>query len=162
MTLTKTRNYKPHKHIHRTLKKHSPYGVRKAKKLVAFKHSKLFLLFLSIILAYYLFTQTDISNFISGLSSNNYLSMFVAGILLSFGFLAPFGIGFFLLLQPENLLLAVLFGWLGAVAGDMFIFSTIKKFFLEEFKELEKKKIIRKIELIVKKNKHVLIRHYLL
>jgi len=46
--------------------------------------------------------------------------------------------------------------------GDLIIFKTIKTSFTKEFKELEKIKVIHGIEKIVKKNKHVLIRHYLL
>jgi len=155
-------SYKPHKHIHRTLKKHIPYGVHRAKKLVGFKYPKLFLLFLCIVVAYYLFSQPAVLNFVEGFSKDDYFSIFIAGVLFSLGFSAPFSIGFFILLQPENLLLATLVGGLGSVAGDMLIFKTIKNSFMKEFKELERKKIIKKIEKIVEKNKHVLIRHYLL
>lgn len=157
-----SKSYKSHKHIHRTLKKHLPRGVHKAKKLVAFKYPKLFLLFLSIALAYYLFNQIGISNFVSNLGKDNYFSPLIGGILLALGFSAPFSVGFFFLLQPENLLFTALLGGLGAMVGDMIIFKTIKYSFTEEFKELEKKKIIKKIEKIVEKNKNVLIRHYLL
>lgn len=156
------RVYKAHKHIHKTLRKHIPQGVLRAKKLFSFKYPKLFLLFLCIILAYYLFSQAGISSFIENLSKDNYLSIFLAGVFLALGFSAPFSIGFFILLQPENLLFASLIGGFGAMAGDMLIFKTIKYSFIKEFKELERKKIIRKIEKIVEKNKNVLIRHYLL
>src|SRR3989344_6470177 len=154
--------YKAHRHIHRTLKKHLPLGVHQAKRLVAFKYPKLFLLLLAIILSYYLFNRIEVSNFVLDISKDNYFSLFLAGIFLALGFSAPFSIGFFILLQPENLLLTALIGGLGAMTGDMLIFKTIKYSFIKEFKELERKKIIKKIEKIVEKNKHVLIRHYLL
>lgn len=156
------KGYKAHRHIHRTLKKHLPKGVHRAKRLVAFKYPKLFLLFLFIALTYYLFNQSGVSSFISNLNPNNYFIILLGGILLSLGFSAPFAIGFFLLLQPESILLAILVGGFGAMLGDMLIFKAIKNSFIDEFKELERKKIIRKIEKIVEKNKNVLIRHYLL
>ena len=156
------KEYHPHHHIHKTLRKHIPHGVHKAKRLVGFKYPKLLLLILSIVASYLLFSQTGISNFISGLDPRDYLSIFIAGVLLSFGFSAPFGIGFFILMEPSNIFLAAAVGSLGSVLGDMLIFTTIKSSFVEEFKQLEKKKAIKKIEQIVEKNKHVLIRHYLL
>ena len=155
------RSYRAHKHIHRTLKKHAPKEVHKAKRLVAFRYPKLFVLFLSIILTYYLFSQAPVSSFMTSIE-NNYFSIFVAGVFLSFGFLAPFGIGFFLSTQSQNIILPAVIAGFGAMAGDMLIFKTIKNFFIDEFKELERKKIIKKIEKIVEKNKNVLIRHYLL
>ena len=92
--------YRPHNHIHKTLKRHIPHGVYRAKKLFGFKYPKLFLLFLSIILAYYLFSQVGVSNFISNLDKDNYLSVFIAGVFLALGFSAPFIIGFFIFLHP--------------------------------------------------------------
>ena len=126
--------YKAHRHIHRTLKKHLPLGVHQAKRLVAFKYPKLFLLLLAIILSYYLFNRIEVSNFVLDISKDNYFSLFLAGIFLALGFSAPFSIGFFILLQPENLLLTALIGGLGAMTGDMLIFKTIKYSFIKEFK----------------------------
>lgn len=150
------------KQIHKKLKKHSPKGVHKAKRLFAFKYPKLILLIILIILAFLLFRHPLISNAILGLNNLNYLGFFIAGILLPFGFSAPFAIGFFIIAQPESFLLAILIGGTGAMCGDMLIFRIIKFSFMNEFGELEKTKVIRAIENIIKHNKHVLIRHYLL
>ncbi len=149
-----------HRRIHRTLKKHIPHGIHKAKRLVAFKYHKLLILCLSIILAYYVFAYTPIMTFLPDLSKSVYVGMFVAGFLFSFGFSAPFSVGFFILAQPNNLLLAALLGGAGATFGEMIIFKTIKHSFKKEFEQLEKKRIIRIIEKIVENHKHVLVRHY--
>lgn len=153
---------KAHRHIHRTLRKHSPHGVHKAKRLLAFKYPKLFLLIALIGLSYYLFSLPQIKDFVSSLEQFSYFSDFIAGILFSFGFTTSFSIGFFITSYPVNILLATIIAGVGSVIGDMIIFKTIKFSFMDEFKELERKKAIKKIEKIVKNNKHVLIRHYLL
>ena len=151
-----------HKHIHKAIRKHAPKSVQKIKKLFSFKYPKLFLLLLSIVLAYYIFTRPGVQNIIYGLDKSSYLGIFIAGILIVFGFSSPFSIGFFILAKPENLLLAILIGGVGAVVGDLLIFKAIKFSFMDEFKELEKTEIIKTIEKAVKHNKNILIRHYLL
>ena len=153
---------KAHKHIHRTLKKHSPGGVHKAQRLVAFKHLKFLVLVVSILLAYYIFSRPTILGLVLEFTKLGHIGMFAAGALFSFGVSAPFSIGFFLVAKPENIILATILAGLGGMAVDIFIFHVMKFSFRNEFEELKKKKIIRKIEKIVEKNKHVLIRHYLL
>ncbi len=153
---------KAHLHIHRTLRKHSPHGVNKAKRLLAFKYPKLLLLTTTIALSYYLFSLSIIKDFVTNLNQFGYFSQFIAGVLFSFGFTTPLSIGFFITSHPSNILLASVVAGVGSVIGDMVIFKTIKFSFMNEFKELEKKKAIKKIENIVKNNKHVLIRHYLI
>ena len=143
MEIGNKNEYHAHKNIHKTLRKHIPHGVHKAKRLVGFKYPKLLILLLSIIASYFLFRHAGISGFISGLDPGNYFSIFIAGILLSFGFSAAFGIGFFILMEPSSVLLAAAIGSLGSVLGDMLIFRIIKSSFVDEFKQLEKKKAIK-------------------
>jgi uncharacterized membrane protein YdjX (TVP38/TMEM64 family) len=151
-----------HRKIHNILKKHHPDAVIKAKRLFKFKYPKLFLLLIIILFSYYLFSQTNISNWISNFKNLNYPGAFIAGTLLAIGFSAPIGLGFFISAIPQNILLLTLIGGAGAMFGDFIIFKTIKLSFMDEFKELEKSKAVHAIEKIVKKNKSVLIRHYLL
>jgi len=151
-----------HLHIHKTLRKHHPKAVHKAKKLVAFKYPKLILLTIIIIFSYYLFTLPEVKNIILSMSELSYISDFFAGILFSFGFTTPLSIGYFVTSYHLNILFAAIIAGIGAVIGDLIIFKTIKFSFMDEFKELEKKKVIKKIEEIVNNNKHVLIKHYLL
>lgn len=151
-----------HKHIHRILKKHSPKGIHKAKRLFAFKYPKLLLLTATIILSYYLFSLPQVKDFVLNLDQFNYLSDFIAGIFFSFGFTTPLSIGYFVTTYSESIFLTSIIAGIGSMIGDMVIFKTIKISFMDEFKELERKKAIKKIEKIVENNKHVLIRHYLL
>jgi hypothetical protein len=153
---------KSHKKIHRKLKKHSPEGVRKAKKIFSFKYPKLFLLSVLIIVAYAIFSMPFITEFMESFSKLGHLGVFISGFLTSTGFTTPFGIGLLTKINPDNILIAALIGGLGATVADLFIFKTIKFSFADEFKKLEKTKVIEEIESIVKKNKHVLIRHYLM
>lgn len=152
----------PHKHIHRILKEHIPSGVHKAKRLVAFKYPKLLLLALSIIFAYYIFSLPEIRASISNIGEFDYISNLIAGILFSFGFTTAFSVGYLITAQHSSIILASIVAALGALAGDLITFKTIKFSFMDEFKQLEKQKALKKIGDVVKHNKHVLIRHYLI
>jgi len=154
--------WKHHKKIHSVLKKHHPAAVHKARQLFGFKYPKLLLLILSFFLAYYLFSRPEISDWILHLEAFSYLGIFIAGIFISLGFSTALSVGFFLAINPQNILLAVLLGGFGAMIGDLIIFKSIKFSFMDEFKELEKMKAIHKIEEIVKEKKHLVIWHYLL
>lgn len=151
-----------HRKIHKKLRQHSPSGVKKAKKIFSFKYPKLFLLLVFIILAYYIFTMPFTSKFIESFDKLGHFGVFISGTLTSIGFTTPFGIGLLTKINPSNILIAALIGGLGATVADLLIFKTIKLSFADEFKKLEKTKVIKEIEAIVKKNKHVLIRHYLI
>ena len=150
------------KQIHKTLEKHSPKATKKARKLFHFKHPKTILLILSIVLAYYLFKNPLTGNLIGNLKDFNYIGNFIAGMLLSLGFSTPFAVGFFIISKPENMLLAILIGGLGASLSDLLIFRFIKFSFMNEFNDLKKTNAIRKIKNIFNKNFSVRIKHYLL
>lgn len=154
--------HESHRKIHRKLRKHAPNSVRKAKKIFSFKYPKLFLLLILIIVAYYIFSRPFISDRLKFFNDLGHFSVFISGALTALGFTAPFGIGLLSKINTENILLAALIGGLGATIMDLFIFKTIKLSFMDEFKKLEKTKVIHEIEKIVKKNRHVLIVHYLL
>ena len=151
-----------HKKIHVTLRTHLPNGIIRVKKFLGFRYQKLILFFLCAALAYYLFSHSEIPYLVASMNKAGYFGTFLAGSLLAFGFSAPFGIGFFLVSHPSSILLASIIGGFGGAAADIIIFKSIKKLFSKEFQELKKKNIIKKIEKIVKGNKHVLFRHYLL
>jgi uncharacterized membrane protein YdjX (TVP38/TMEM64 family) len=158
----KDKKISPKHRIHEHVKRGSEKGVHKARKLFGFKYPKLILLVLFIALAYFIFKRPIVSNWILSLHSIGYLGTFIAGILFSFGFTTPFSIGFLLKVNPGNIFLATIIGGVGSVLADMLIFKTIKFSFMDEFRELEKTKVIKKIEKIIRKNKHILIKHYLL
>lgn len=151
-----------HRHVHRTIKKHAPKSVKKAQRLSSFKYPKLLILFLSIVLSYYLFSQPTVQSLVAHLDDLSYLGIFIAGSLITFGFSAPFSVGFLLAAQPSNILLAGLIGGLGAMIADLTIFRIIKDSFMNEFHELNKTHVIKKIEKIVEGHHHVIVSHYLL
>lgn len=158
-------NIKKHnikKEIHKKLKQHSPKAVHKAKKIVGFKYFKLILLLVSISLAYYIFSNLEISNLIPNFKNLSYIGTFISGILFTFGFSAPFSVGFFIASQPNNIFLAAIIGGVGATIGDFFIFKTIKFSFMNEFEELKKTRVIHKIRKMIYNNKHILVKHYIL
>jgi len=154
--------HKAHRRIHKKLRKHTPEGVEKAKKIFSFKYPKLFILIIIILLAYYLFSQPFIPDWMEIFNKLGNFGVLVSGVLTAFGFTAPFGIGLLINLNPSSILFASLLAGLGATIVDLLIFKTIKFSFTDEFKKLEKTKLIKEIEHIVRKNKSVLIRHYLL
>jgi hypothetical protein len=150
------------KKIKKILRKSHPHIVKKAKKPFQIKYPKLFLIVGMIFLSYYIFKNPEISNQISILKELSYMGIFISGAFLSFGFSAPFAIGFLVVSNPQNVFLATLFGALGAMISDVVIFKVIKFSFMNEFRELERTKTIKKIEKIVNKNFSVKIKHYLL
>jgi hypothetical protein len=150
-----------HRLIHNHLRKHIPEGVEKAKKIFRFRYPKLFLLSTIIISSYFLFSNPIFSKWISSIKLGDF-GVFMSGAMTSFGFTAPIGFGWLSKMSVPNILIAAIIGSIGATLVDLFIFKTIKFSFKKEFDKLEKTKVMRKIEKIVKKNKHVLIVHYLL
>jgi hypothetical protein len=150
------------KKIKNLLKKHHPDIAKKSKKLFGIKYPKLIILILSIILSFIVFRNPTISGYIVSLGKLNSLGMFLGGMLSSFGFSAPFAIGFFIVSHPQNILLATVIGTSGAVISDVLIFKVIKISFLDEFEELERTKTLHKIKKIVDKNIALKIRHYLM
>ncbi len=151
-----------HRKIHKKLRKHAPESVKKAKRIFSFKYPKLFILIVFILLAYYIFTQPFISELVEAFNRLGNFGMFVAGILTGLGFAAPFGFGLMIKMDSGSILIASLVVGFGATLADLAIFKIIKLSFMDEFKKLEKTRLIQDIEHIVNKNKSVLVRHYLL
>jgi uncharacterized membrane protein YdjX (TVP38/TMEM64 family) len=120
------------------------------------------LLVLAIILAYILFRNPTIQDFISHLGTLNYLGIFIAGMLFAFGFTAPFSVGFFISLNPSNIWIAGIIGGLGALISDLIIFSTIKISFEDEFKRLRNSKIVVKLTRLIERNLTKKIKVYLM
>ncbi|MDD5192532.1 MAG: hypothetical protein PHH54_03925 [Candidatus Nanoarchaeia archaeon] len=134
--------------------------------LFKFKYPKLVVLVLSIILAYIIFTNPAIKEVILGAEKFSYLRVFIAGMLISFGFTAPLSVGFFITLNPENIVLSGAVGALGAMISNLLIFNLVKFSFKKEFfslkKDINKVKIFRRVEEEFKKDFSRKIRHYLM
>lgn len=80
------------------------------KKWFKFQYPKLLIFILTILIAYILFKNPVIYNFLSSLGKLSYLGVFITGMLMAFGFTAPIAIGLFIVLTPQNILLASLIG----------------------------------------------------
>src|SRR3989344_1450938 len=119
--------------LHHKIKTRHPKAVIKAKKLFHFRYLKLTILILMIVFAYLLFQNPNFISFVSELGKWNYIGIFVAGLLFSFGFTTPFAVAFFLASNPSNIFLAAIIGGIGAVISDFFIFKTIKLSMMDEF-----------------------------
>lgn len=149
------------RNIHKRLRKKHPNAVKKAEKISKFRYPKLLIFIICIILAYILFSNQEFTSKIP-LTKTGYLTTFIGGILIAFGFTAPFGVGFLINASPQNLILGALIAAVGATLSDLLIFKFIKFSFMNEFKEIKKTKTIKQIKQIVTKNKHLLIKHYLI
>ena len=148
--------------IHHHLKKAIPHGVHRAKRIFRFKYPKIAILLAFAVFTYYIFSKPIVIDFITRLQGLSYPGVFLSGIFLTFGFTAPISIGFLINLKIGSIILAALIGGSGAMIADLFIFKTIKFSFMDELKELEKTKTIKKIEKIIENNRHIKIKHYLL
>lgn len=108
------------------------------------KYPKFLLLFITFMFAYLLFSSRDygpFQNFIVGLG---YSGTFAAGVLFTYGFTsAPATAIFLILAQHQNIYLASIIGGLGALIGDLLIFSFIRQSFADEIRKLSKEKVVR-------------------
>ncbi len=126
------------------------------------KYKKLIILTITITLAYLIFREPGIYKYINNLSSLSYLGVFIAGMLFVFMFSAPFGIGFFLTLNPASLWLAALIGGIGAATADVLILKFFKVSFKDEIDDFENNKIFKKFSHRIKTKLRAKVRIYLM
>lgn len=112
--------------------------------LTNFKYPKIALFIFMIILAYFLFSNSQVQNIVANLGKIKYLGELIGGMLFAFGFTTPFAVGFFILLQPSNIWIAALIGGLGALISDLLIFKFVKISLEDEFREINKTAPLRK------------------
>lgn len=137
------------RNVHKSLKKTHPRIVRKVTKPFQYKYKKLTLLGIFIVLTYLLFQQPTVYSYLSHLERLSYLGIFIAGALFAYGFTTPLAIGLFLMINPENIWLAVPIGALGGLFADFVLFKFIKDEFTDEFKEIERTKAIKEFTRVV-------------
>lgn len=134
--------------------------------LYKFKYPKLTLLIISIILAYFLFTSPYAEGLTSSIENLGYFGVFIIGMLFPFGFTAPFSVGFFVALNPENIILNGAIGALGATISNLLIFSLVRYSFKIELlslkKRIEKIKLVKDTEKEFRADFSKKIRHYLM
>ena len=130
------------------------------RRLFRFRYPKIAGLVIASILAYLIFKNSSVQEFIVNLNNINYAGTFIAGLLFSFGFSTPFAIGFFLSVSPENIFLTSIIGGFGALLSDLFIFKMIHVSFMDEFNRIKKIELIRETNAIFKKEINAKIRIY--
>jgi uncharacterized membrane protein YdjX (TVP38/TMEM64 family) len=131
-------------------------------KLFKFRYPKLVGFGIAIILAYITFSNPLVSSSISHLGELSYFGTFIAGIFYTFGFSSPFSAGFFIDLNPSSIFFSGIIGGLGALIGDIFIFSLIRFSFEDEFKRLRNSKAITRITRLIERSLGHKIRVYLM
>ena len=136
---------------YKLIKKEYALIKKELRLLLNFKYPKSVGLILIILSSYFIFTNPSVLNYVNTLNEWGYLGVFIAGIFFSFGFTSPLSVGFFITLNPDNILLAGILGGIGAMCGDLIIFKMIKFSFLDEFKRLENTVTIRKVSKLIDK-----------
>ena len=116
------------------------------KRLFKFRYPKILILIIAIVASYFIFKSPQIMQYLPVIEKYHYIGIFISGILLVFGFTAPLAIGLFVSVNPSNIFLAAIVGGAGAAIADIALFNIIKVSFMDEFRRLEKTKIIKEIE----------------
>ncbi len=109
-----------------------------AKHVFWFRYPKLEFLILTILVAYFVFSQTSLPGKIAQLEGFGYIGVFIAGFFYSFGFSGPFAVGFFTSVGNLNIFWAALIGGVGSMISDMLIFTLIRFSFMNEFDQIKK------------------------
>ncbi|MSS74228.1 hypothetical protein EXS72_01150 [Candidatus Pacearchaeota archaeon] len=127
--------------------KHSHYHHNLVKFIFSkIKYPKIKLYFIFVALAYYFFTSNLFSDYIPFFVSHGYWSIFIAGLLFSYGFTNPFAIGIFVLAEPTNILTASIIAGFGALITDSLIFSFIRFNMMDEFKKIQRIKAVKSFD----------------
>lgn len=117
--------------------------------MIKIKYPKFLILFTIIVAAYFIFSGWDLHLLRNLISLNIYLSAFITGLFFTYSFTTPPAAAIFIIigniLQSENLILLACLGGLGALMGDIIIFSIIRYSFKDEIAKLSKEKLIKKI-----------------
>ena len=109
-----------------------------------YRYPKFLLFFITLLIAYLLFYGRNYPQFQDFVFGLGYFGTFAAGILFTYGFTAAPATAIFLILaQHQNIYLASIIGGLGALIGDLLIFSFIRHSFSDEIKKLSKEKIVK-------------------
>jgi len=114
------------------------------------KYPKLLSLCLTFVLAYVLY-HVGLFDWLPPLVGGyGYLTMFLGGLLFSFGFTTPFAIVIFLEMAPTvNPIMGALIAGAGALIADMTIFEFVRFSFNEELHRLKRTLFIRRFRQIL-------------
>lgn len=102
------------------------------------QYPKLSLLACSFLLAYILYLQGFFDLLPQLLHGHGYISMFIGGLIFTFGFTSPFAVAIFIeMADTVHPILGALVAGLGAVVADMTIFQFIRLSFDDEIHRLK-------------------------
>ncbi len=111
------------------------------------QYPKLLLLAYSFVLAYLLFMMGAFDALPVLLQGQGYFSMFLGGLLFSFGFTTPFAIAIFVEMAPTvHPLLGAVIAGMGAVIADTTIFEFIRFSFVDELHKLRTCSLVRYLQ----------------
>lgn len=109
-------------------------------------YPKILLFACAIVISYLLYRQGSFHWITQHLDGFSYVSIFIAGMLYSFGFTAPFAVAFFVDLAPQvSLLPATLVAAIGASVADVGIFEFVTVSMHEEFARLRETRIYQRL-----------------
>lgn len=116
-------------------------------------YPKLLLLLICIGISYEFF-QTHLFELIAlKLNHQGYISVFLAGMLFSYGFTTPFAVGMFLAIGDQvNILYAAPLAAVGALLSDLIIFRFIRSEFQDEFDRLKMTRPILALKLFLREH----------
>jgi len=114
--------------------------------LFGYKYPKLTGLAIAIVLAYVIFSNPAVADFVSKIENVGYIGIFFAGMLLPLGFTAPFAVGLLVTLNVENVLVFSLIAGFGAMLSDFLIFYFIRLSFTDEIRRLERTRMMKDVE----------------
>jgi len=111
--------------------------------MVSSKYIKSLILIVCIVLAAVMFSSPSVISFFSSLDQISYLAALAGGMLLSFGFTAPFSIGIFLVMGPQKIWLLALLGAFGCLISNLFLFGFMKHSFMDRYDKLQRVVVLR-------------------
>lgn len=107
------------------------------------KYPKFLLFFITVMLSYIIFSNGASLPLKNAVMSLGYLGTFLAGIFFAYSYTAAPATALFLILAKEqNIFISGLVGGLGALIGDLIIFSFISISFKDEIRKLAHEKIV--------------------
>lgn len=109
-------------------------------------YPKFLLLFITFLIAYLIFLGRFLEPLNNFILSAGYFGAFLAGIFFAYGFTAAPATALLLLMaQRQNVIVAGLIGGLGALVGDLLIFSFIRVSFADEIEKLSHERVLQKL-----------------
>ena len=110
------------------------------------KYPKFLLLFITFLLAYFLFYGRNNLALHAFVISTGYLGIFIAGLMFSYGFTTAPAISLFLILaESQNIYAATIIGGFGALLSDLIIFRFVRASFSDEIQKLSEEKLVVEI-----------------